>query len=132
MTSESPPPFQQGAFLTTRWTRVCLAKWDSDDGRTALTDLCNAYYERIVAYLRRVLRDADAAREMSHAFFAEMLAGGRIHTGDRTVAKRKCGCVAVAACRRCRSMRILPNCLRRIFRTNHAFLPMLRLTGSGP
>jgi len=29
-------------------------------------------------YLRSVLRDADAAREMSHAFFAEMLAGGKI------------------------------------------------------
>ena len=56
MTSESPPPFQQGAFLTTRWTRVCLAKADSDDGRTALADLCNAYYEPIVAYLRGALR----------------------------------------------------------------------------
>jgi len=29
-----------------------------------------------------VFRDADAARDMSHAFFAEMLAGGTIHTAD--------------------------------------------------
>lgn len=70
-------------FHTTRWTRVCLAKADSEDGRRALADLCDAYYEPVVAYLRSVLRDADAAREMSHAFFAEMLGGGTIHTAER-------------------------------------------------
>lgn len=69
-------------FLTTRWTRVCLAKADSEDGRRALADLCDAYYEPVVAYLKSVLRDADAARDVSHAFFAEMLAGGAIHTAD--------------------------------------------------
>ena len=31
-------------------------------------------------YPRCELRDADAARELSHAFFAEMLAGGTINT----------------------------------------------------
>jgi RNA polymerase sigma-70 factor (ECF subfamily) len=61
---------------------VCLAKADSEDGRGALADLCDAYYEPVVAYLRSVLRDADAARDMSHAFFAAMLAGGTIHTAD--------------------------------------------------
>lgn len=59
-----------------------MAKADSEDGRTALADLCAAYYEPVVAYLRSVLRDPDAARDMSHAFFAEMLAGGAIHTAD--------------------------------------------------
>jgi RNA polymerase sigma-70 factor (ECF subfamily) len=67
---------------------VCLAKADSEDGRKALSDLCAAYYEPVVAYLRSVLREADAdvnadtARDMSHAFFAEMLAGGALHTAD--------------------------------------------------
>lgn len=61
---------------------MCLAKADSEDGRRALADLCDAYYEPVVAYLRSALRDADAAREMSHAFFADMLAGGRIDTAD--------------------------------------------------
>jgi RNA polymerase sigma factor (sigma-70 family) len=69
-------------FHTTRWTRVCLAKADSDDGRRALADLCDAYYEPVVAYLRRALRDSDAARDMSHAFFAAMLQGGTIQTAD--------------------------------------------------
>ena len=70
-------------FHTTRWTRVCLAKADSEAGRHALADLCDAYYEPVVTYLRCVLRDADAARDLSHAFFAQMLAGGTIDTADR-------------------------------------------------
>lgn len=61
---------------------MCLAKADSEDGRRALADLCDAYYEPVVAYLRSVLRDADAAREMSHAFFADVLAGGRIQGAE--------------------------------------------------
>lgn len=36
-----------------------------------------------MAFLRCELLDADAAREMSHAFFAEMLAGGTIATAER-------------------------------------------------
>lgn len=61
---------------------MCLAKANSEDGRRALADLCDAYYEPVIVYLRRVLRDADAAREMSHAFFAKVLAGGTIQTAD--------------------------------------------------
>ncbi len=77
------PNFHAAPFHTTRWTRVCLAKADSEDGHRALADLCDAYYEPVVTYLRSVFRDADAAREMSHAFFAEMLGGGTINTADR-------------------------------------------------
>ena len=82
MTSPLPAKLHAAPFHTTRWTLVCLAKADSEHGRTALADLCEAYYEPVVAYLRSVFRDADAAREMSHEFFAEMLAGGTIHTAD--------------------------------------------------
>jgi DNA-directed RNA polymerase specialized sigma24 family protein len=60
-----------------------LAKADSDEGRKALMDLCEAYYEPVVAYLRSALRDPEAAREMSHAFFEEMLVGGAIRTADQ-------------------------------------------------
>ena len=70
-------------FHTTRWSRVCMAKVDSEDGRRALTDLCDAYYKPVVTFLRLKLRDEDAALELSHAFFAEMLKGGTIHTADR-------------------------------------------------
>lgn len=76
-------PTMPHAFHTTRWTRVCQAKADSDDGRNALADLCDAYYEPVLAFMRCELRNADAAREMSHAFFAEMLGGGSISGADR-------------------------------------------------
>jgi RNA polymerase sigma-70 factor (ECF subfamily) len=65
-------------FRTTRWTQVRRAKADSPEGRRALAELCNAYYEPVVAFLRCELRDADAARELAHDFFAHMLAGGAI------------------------------------------------------
>jgi RNA polymerase sigma-70 factor (ECF subfamily) len=76
-------PTLHHAFHTTRWTRVCEAKADSDDVRKALADLCDAYYEPVLAFLRCELRNADAAREMSHAFFAEMLGGGFFSGADR-------------------------------------------------
>ncbi|MBL9117779.1 MAG: sigma-70 family RNA polymerase sigma factor [Verrucomicrobiaceae bacterium] len=80
MTPASP---HVASFLTTRWTRVCLAKADSEEGRRALTDLCDAYYEPVVAYLKSALRDVDTARDLSHAFFAEILGGGRIDSVER-------------------------------------------------
>jgi len=70
------------SFHTTRWTRVCAAKSDSDEGRRALADLCDAYYEPVITFLRCELRDADAARDMAHAFFADILAGGAILSAD--------------------------------------------------
>lgn len=82
--SPTPQPDPSSApFHTTRWSRVSLAKSDSPDGREALSELCTAYYEPVLAYLRRQLRDPDAARELSHAFFAELLAGGALAAADR-------------------------------------------------
>lgn len=83
MTTEPRPPLDHASFHTTRWTRVCLAQADSDDGRRALADLCAAYYAPVVTFLRCELRDADAASELSHAFFAEMLAGDTIRTAEQ-------------------------------------------------
>lgn len=84
MNNDSDPALHSpGGFLTTRWTRVSRAKADSNEGREALQDLCEAYYEPVVSYLRVSLRDAEAARDTSHAFFAELLAGGRIAGADR-------------------------------------------------
>jgi DNA-directed RNA polymerase specialized sigma24 family protein len=75
-------PSESAGFHTTRWTRVCLAKVASDDGRMALSELCEAYYEPVLTFLRCELRSGDAAREMSHAFFEQILGGGCIHTAD--------------------------------------------------
>lgn len=83
MTPPSRPILNSAAFHTTRWTRVCEAKADSEEGRRALADLCDAYYEPVLAFLRCELRHADAAQEMSQAFFAEMLGGSSIRGAER-------------------------------------------------
>jgi len=82
MTQLSPSYPFDGSFLTTRWTRVLLAKSDSEEGCRALSDLCEAYYEPVVVYLSCEFRDEDLAREAAHSFFAEILEGGRIAAAD--------------------------------------------------
>lgn len=72
------------AFHTTRWTQVRQAKADSDEGRQALADLCAAYYEPVLAFLRADLADPDAASDTAHAFFAQFLSGGGIAQAERT------------------------------------------------
>lgn len=71
------------SFLTTRWTHVHAAKSDSDEGRKALADLCDAYYEPVVTFLRFEFQDADKAREFAHSFFANVLSGGAFDTADQ-------------------------------------------------
>ncbi len=83
MSTKPSLEYSAAPFHTTRWTRVCLAQMDSTEGRRALADLCEAYYEPVIAYLRSALRDADTARELGHAFFEEILAGRAIRTADR-------------------------------------------------
>ena len=86
MTTDSPPAKPcpslranvSGEFLTTRWTQVSRAKADSAEGRRALAELCGAYYEPVAEFLRCELRNADAARDLAHDFFANALGGGAI------------------------------------------------------
>ncbi len=85
--TQPPPPAPSanasaGSFRTTRWTQVGRAKAESADGRRALAELCDAYYEPVAAFLRCELRNADAAREMAHDFFAGVLAGGAIERAE--------------------------------------------------
>jgi DNA-directed RNA polymerase specialized sigma24 family protein len=80
MTTEptQPAPAADDSFRTTRWTQVSRAKADSPEGLQALSELCDAYFEPVAAFLRCELRDAEAARDLAHDFFATMLAGGAI------------------------------------------------------
>jgi RNA polymerase sigma-70 factor (ECF subfamily) len=64
------------AFHATEWTLVLRASGRGEAARAALSDLCAAYYAPVVAFLRREGRNDDAARELAHAFFAALLAGG--------------------------------------------------------
>ncbi len=72
----SDAPVRAGAFAATRWTLVLRARGESSEGQAALSELCAAYYEPVLAFLRRSGRSEDAAREMAHEFFARLLARG--------------------------------------------------------
>lgn len=63
-------------FHPTRWTLVLRSRGEGEDAKAALSDLCAAYYAPVVSFLRREGRNEDAAREMAHAFFESVLAGG--------------------------------------------------------
>ncbi len=63
-------------FHPTRWTLVLRSHGEGEAAKAALSDLCTAYYEPVVAFLRRDGRNEDPARDMAHAFFESVLTGG--------------------------------------------------------
>jgi len=69
-------------FAPTRWTLVLRARGESVEGQAALSELCDAYYQPVLRFLRREGRDEDAARELTHDFFARVLAGGAFDGAD--------------------------------------------------
>ena len=78
-----PLPLRESPFHTTRWTQVRQAKADSQDGHRALADLCDAYYEPVLTFLRCELREADAAQDLAHEFFARLLSGGALEHAEQ-------------------------------------------------
>ncbi len=70
------------SFHDTRWTLVSRSRGVDAQGKAALSELCEAYYAPVVAYLRRSGRDEDMSRELAHDFFAKLLAGGAIESAD--------------------------------------------------
>lgn len=60
------------------------AQGDSPESRDALSELCDHYYEPVLAYLRRAGEDKDGrARDLAHDFFADLLGGQRIEHLER-------------------------------------------------
>jgi RNA polymerase sigma factor (sigma-70 family) len=70
------------AFVTTHWTRVLQAQGNSTDARSALSDLCGAYYAPVFAFVRRSTNDDQSARDLTHGFFARLLAKQNIDNAD--------------------------------------------------
>lgn len=66
------------SFHDTRWTLVIRSRGDDTSAKAALSDLCEAYYEPVIVFLRREGRAEDAARELAHGFFARLLKGGAL------------------------------------------------------
>ena len=71
---QSPPT--PGNFQSTRWTLVLRANASSPEGKAALSDLCEAYYQPVFVFLRCMGFHADTARDHAHSFFAHLLQRG--------------------------------------------------------
>jgi DNA-directed RNA polymerase specialized sigma24 family protein len=69
-------------FSTTHWTQVRQATGHSEGGKQALSELCEAYYAPVVAYLQQHFSQPDQARDAAHDFFAKILAQPALHGAD--------------------------------------------------
>ena len=70
-----------GVFLTTRWSIVVSAgRNSSPDSKRALESLCEAYWYPLYAYARRRVSCVDEARDLTQAFFVELLEKNYIGT----------------------------------------------------
>ncbi|HVK59533.1 MAG TPA: ECF-type sigma factor [Candidatus Kapabacteria bacterium] len=70
-------------FALTRWTLVLRAKGDSPEARAALSELCDAYYNPVLAFLRKERRNDEEARELAQDFFARILSGSGFAGAER-------------------------------------------------
>ncbi len=68
-TAQKPSP----TFVTTRWTRVAAAAKGDTDAQTALSELCEIYYQPVVTFLRCTGNPEDRSRDLTHEFFAQLL-----------------------------------------------------------
>lgn len=68
----TPEP-RSARFAETRWTRVLAARGGDAEAARALSDLCDSYYEPVLAFVRHSTRDPNAARDLTHDFFARLL-----------------------------------------------------------
>ncbi len=66
-------------FATTQWSVVLAARdGQATQGRQALETLCDAYWYPVYAYVRRRWCDPDQARDLTQAFFADLLERGAL------------------------------------------------------
>lgn len=73
----------QTRFATTSWTQVLAAREaPSAEARQALESLCRVYWYPLYAFVRRQGHDADEARDLTQAYFAELLEKGYLEDYD--------------------------------------------------
>ena len=72
-------------FATTQWKVVLDARDGTESqARLALESLCHAYWFPLYAYVRRRGHDADEARDLTQAFFADLLGRNFLDAIDRS------------------------------------------------
>jgi RNA polymerase sigma factor (sigma-70 family) len=69
-------------FVTTRWTRVLQSRGKTAAADAALSELCEAYYKPVSAFIRWQARDEEKARDLTQEFFARLLKRGTIGEVD--------------------------------------------------
>lgn len=61
-------------FPTTQWSLIVAAAGKpSAESRKALTGICQAYWYPVYVQIRRIVGDAETARDLTQDFFAELL-----------------------------------------------------------
>jgi RNA polymerase sigma factor (sigma-70 family) len=82
MVSQTPAD-QPGRFPTTQWSRVILAgDPDAPLAKESLSELCNAYWYPLYAYIRRRGYDPEQAKDLTQDFFARALEKGLLAQAD--------------------------------------------------
>jgi RNA polymerase sigma-70 factor (ECF subfamily) len=72
-------------FATTQWNVVLAAREGSEtQARRALESLCEAYWYPLYAYVRRRTPSAEEARDLTQAFFADLLSRDFLSGIDRS------------------------------------------------
>jgi RNA polymerase sigma-70 factor (ECF subfamily) len=100
--SESPgrdPPSGPAPFPTTQWSRILAARQGDPaaiEARTAMAELCRAYWYPLYAFIRRRGHDPEAAQDLTQEFFARLLEADFLAGVDR--AKGKFRAFLLAAC----------------------------------
>jgi RNA polymerase sigma-70 factor (ECF subfamily) len=86
--SNRPDDTSAARFTTTCWTAVAQARDGSDPAaRQALTELCQAYWYPMYAFLRRRGHAPDEAEDLTQGFFADLLARDSLKTVDPSKGK---------------------------------------------
>lgn len=72
-----------GRFATTRWSLVVAAGTpDLPESRTALAELCEAYWPPLYAYVRKRGYGADDGRDLTQEFFRQLLEKTTVAAAD--------------------------------------------------
>jgi RNA polymerase sigma-70 factor (ECF subfamily) len=71
-------------FQTTRWTLIAAAGSGDERASAALAELCQAYWRPIYAFIRRYGHSADAAADLTQAFFLHLLEHRAIERADQS------------------------------------------------
>src|SRR4051812_42627519 len=77
-----------GEFATTSWTQVLAARQDpSSESRQALESLCAAYWYPLYAFVRRHGHSPDESRDLTQAYFSELLEKKYLHDFDPSLGR---------------------------------------------